>query len=64
MASREELELKANQGKWEPLILVAALAVAALLGYAMFSDKLIPKNDSAKIQPQELSARQSLPKSL
>lgn len=38
---------KADDGVWEPLMFVAALAVATWLGYLLYGDRILPQEQTA-----------------
>lgn len=57
MASPKELELKSNDGKWEPMIIIAALVAAVWLGYVLYGDRIFPQDALAKAKSQEMIAR-------
>jgi hypothetical protein len=39
--------LKTDDGVWEPLMFVAALAVATWIGYLLYGDRILPQEQTA-----------------
>lgn len=54
--------LTPDEGKWEPMIFVAALAVATWLGYAFYGDRVFPQHQvTARAKPAPVAAEVSGP---